>query len=65
MPHEIDIVIIGGDLARKRCTLTRIAENIGKLAQLGPLFYVWGNNDREVGEQEMRADYYPLWRESP
>lgn len=52
--HEIDIVIIGGDLAERGVPLMRIAENIRKLAQLGPLFYVWGNNDREVGEEEMR-----------
>ncbi len=53
--HEIDIVIIGGDLAERGVPISRIAENIRKLAQLGPLFYVWGNNDREVGEQEIRA----------
>lgn len=52
--HEIDIVIIGGDLAERGVPLMRIAENVRKLAQLGPLFYVWGNNDREVGEEEMR-----------
>jgi predicted MPP superfamily phosphohydrolase len=53
--HEIDIVIIGGDLAEKGVPVARIADNIRKLAKLGPLFYVWGNNDREVGEQEIRA----------
>ncbi len=53
--HEIDIVIIGGDLAEKGVPLARITENIRKLAKLGPLFFVWGNNDREVGEQEIRA----------
>jgi len=52
--HDIDLVIIGGDLAEKGVPLTRIAENIRMLAQLGPLYFVWGNNDREVGEEEMR-----------
>ncbi|KAA0966155.1 hypothetical protein FQ087_07890 [Sporosarcina sp. ANT_H38] len=52
--HEIDMVIVGGDLAEKGVPLTRVAENIRKLAQLGPLFFVWGNNDREVGEEELR-----------
>ena len=52
--HEIDLVIIGGDLAEKGVPLIRIAENIRNLAQIGPLFYVWGNNDREIGEEEMR-----------
>ncbi|WP_318617314.1 metallophosphoesterase [Sporosarcina sp. YIM B06819] len=52
--HEIDVVIIGGDLAEKGVPLANIAKNVEHLARLGPLFYVWGNNDREVGEQEMR-----------
>lgn len=52
--HEIDAVIIGGDLAEKGVPLARIAKNVGRLASLGPLFYVWGNNDREVGEQQIR-----------
>ncbi|NYF24482.1 metallophosphoesterase [Sporosarcina sp. JAI121] len=52
--RAIDIVIIGGDLAESGVPLTRIAENIRKLAQLGPVFYIWGNNDREAGEQEIR-----------
>ena len=52
--HSIDVVIIGGDLAERGVPLTRIAKNVRKLAQLGPLFYIWGNNDREAGEQEIR-----------
>jgi uncharacterized protein len=52
--HEVDIVIIGGDLAESGVPLKRIAKNIRKLAQLGPLFFVWGNNDREAGEKEIR-----------
>lgn len=52
--HKIDIVIIGGDLAERGVPLARIAKNVSHLACLGPLFYVWGNNDREVGEQEIR-----------
>lgn len=53
--QKIDLVIIGGDLAERGVPLTRITENIRKLAQLGPLFYVWGNNDREAGEEEIRG----------
>ncbi|WP_203246442.1 metallophosphoesterase [Sporosarcina beigongshangi] len=52
--REIDVVIIGGDLAERGVPLTRITQNIRQLASLGPLFYVWGNNDREVGEAAMR-----------
>jgi len=51
---EIDAVIIGGDLAEKGVPLKRIEKNIRKLAEIGPIYYVWGNNDREVGEQNIR-----------
>lgn len=51
---DIDIVIIGGDLAEKGVSLSRISTNIGKLSTLGHIYYVWGNNDREVGEREIR-----------
>jgi predicted MPP superfamily phosphohydrolase len=50
----IDIVIIGGDLAEANVSKKRIEYNLRKLAQLGPLYYVWGNNDREVGESTVR-----------
>lgn len=52
--REIDIVIIGGDLAEKGVPLKRIEKNIRYLATLGPIFFVWGNNDREVEEDEIR-----------
>lgn len=51
----IDLVIIGGDLAERGVALERIERNIAMLSRLGPLFYVWGNNDREVGEQNIRV----------
>ena len=51
---KFDAVIIGGDLAEKGVPLKRIEKNINKLAEIGPLYYVWGNNDREVGEQNIR-----------
>lgn len=56
--HDIDIVIIGGDLAEKDVPFSRISNNVRRLAQLGPLFYVWGNNDREAGEEGIRAIIY-------
>lgn len=51
---DIDIVIIGGDLAERGVPLSRIAKNVQNLSRLGPLYYTWGNNDREVGEHEIR-----------
>ncbi|MFJ7933426.1 metallophosphoesterase [Sporosarcina sp. NPDC096371] len=52
--NEIDVVIIGGDLAEKGVPLARIAKNVQHLSRLAPLFFIWGNNDREVGEQQIR-----------
>ncbi|MHA6259615.1 metallophosphoesterase [Sporosarcina sp. CAU 1771] len=50
----IDLVIIGGDLAEKGVPISRISENIRKLSRLGPIYFIWGNNDREAGEIEIR-----------
>ena len=50
----IDIVIIGGDLAEGGVPLSTIDQNVERLSQLAPLFFIWGNNDREVGEEEIR-----------
>ena len=52
--EDIDVVIIGGDLAEKNVPLSRIERNVQNLSQLGQVFFVWGNNDREVGESEIR-----------
>lgn len=51
---SVEMVIIGGDLAEKDVPLSRISENIKQLSTLGPVFFVWGNNDREVGEENVR-----------
>ncbi len=49
----VDLVIIGGDLLEKGVPFLRVEENIRKLKKLGPLYFVWGNNDYEV-------DYHQL-----
>lgn len=49
-----DAVIIGGDLAESGVPLGRVDYNVSQLAALGPLFYVWGNNDQEVGRAAIR-----------
>ena len=51
---DVDIVIIGGDLAERGVSLSRISTNIRNLSTLAPVYYIWGNNDREAGEQEIR-----------
>ncbi|WP_213423194.1 metallophosphoesterase [Bhargavaea massiliensis] len=50
-----DAVVIGGDLAEGGVPESRIRRNIRRLSALGPLYYVWGNNDREVGEGLIRS----------
>ncbi len=49
-----DAVIIGGDLAEGGVPAERIRENVRRLSGLGPVYYVWGNNDREAGEELIR-----------
>lgn len=43
-----DIVIIGGDLVEKGVSFQRVRDNLDKLKTLGPVYFVWGNNDYEV-----------------
>ncbi|MGK7378277.1 metallophosphoesterase [Planococcus sp. 1R117A] len=49
-----DVVIIGGDLTEKGVPLSRVEENLKILSKLGPLYFVWGNHDRSVGEAAVR-----------
>ncbi len=51
---KVDAVIIGGDLADKRTPVERIYANLHLLTTLGPTYFVWGNNDREVGETRLK-----------
>lgn len=50
---KVDIVVIGGDLTERGVPLKRTNENIKQLAKLGNTCYVFGNNDREVGAQNL------------
>lgn len=50
----VDIIVIGGDLVEKGVPLKRVAENIINLTALAPVYFVWGNNDREVDEISLR-----------
>lgn len=54
MHGKMDIVVIGGDLAEGGVPLSRIDRNVEVLSKLGQLFFIWGNNDREVGEKAIR-----------
>lgn len=54
LPKPFEAVIIGGDLADNRTPILRIRDNIQLLKTLGPVYFVWGNNDREVGEETLK-----------
>ena len=50
---KVDVVIIGGDFADKRTSMAKLHANIKLLTELAPTYFVWGNNDREIGESQM------------
>lgn len=51
---NVDAVIIGGDFCDKRTSKEKLCANLKQLQTLGPIYFVWGNNDREFGEQHLR-----------
>ena len=52
---KTDIVIIGGDLTEKGVPLSQVEDNVKKLKELGPVYFVWGNNDYETDYHELDA----------
>ena len=50
-----DFVIIGGDLAEKGVSLPQISANLQTLSKIGPIYFVWGNNDYEIDYHELDA----------
>lgn len=48
-----DVVIIGGDLTEKGVPFSRVRENIKKLIEIAPIYFIWGNNDYEVDIQKL------------
>lgn len=51
---HFDAVIIGGDFADSRTPIERIHENLILLKSIAPIYFVWGNNDREIGEERLK-----------
>jgi uncharacterized protein len=45
---KVDLVIIGGDLLEKGVPIEQVEQNIKKLKEAGPVYFVWGNNDYEI-----------------
>lgn len=52
--QKVDAVIIGGDFVDRRTTEETLFHNIRLLKQLGPTYFVWGNNDVEYGIDKLR-----------
>ncbi|WP_082195468.1 metallophosphoesterase [Bacillus testis] len=52
---KAECVIIGGDLAEGGVPFSLIEENIRKLKSIGPVYFVWGNNDYELDYHELDA----------
>ncbi|MFZ4452245.1 metallophosphoesterase [Salibacterium aidingense] len=48
-----DLVIIGGDLMEKGVPFPRVKKNIQKLKSIGPVVFVWGNNDMEENPEKL------------
>lgn len=51
---QMDVVIVGGDFVDKRTSSQILEHNIRLLKKLGPVYFVWGNNDVEFGELQLR-----------
>ncbi len=52
---KADFVVIGGDLTEKGVAFEKIKANLLKLKQIGPVYFVWGNNDYEVDYRKLDA----------
>ncbi|PAD09659.1 hypothetical protein CHH78_07710 [Shouchella clausii] len=56
--ERCDAVLIGGDLTERAAPKARTEENLQKLAELAPVFFVRGNNDEEVDQQWLAASLH-------
>ncbi|CAM3973219.1 metallophosphoesterase [Lederbergia lenta] len=50
---KAEIVIIGGDLTEKGVPFARVKNNLIQLKQIGPVYFVWGNNDYKVNTDRL------------
>jgi uncharacterized protein len=49
----IHLVVIGGDLTEARVPFQRVEHNIKLLKKIAPVYFVYGNNDYEVGQEKL------------
>jgi len=52
---KADLVVIGGDLTEKGVPFEKVKANVMKLKQIGPVYFVWGNNDYETDFRKLDA----------
>ncbi|WHY75905.1 metallophosphoesterase [Neobacillus sp. WH10] len=57
---KADFVVIGGDLTEKGVPFEKVKTNLLKLKQIGPVYFVWGNNDYEVDFRKLDAIMHDL-----
>lgn len=50
----VDAIVIGGDLVEGGVPLERVEWNLSLLSRHAPVYFVWGNNDREIREEKLR-----------
>lgn len=53
--NEVDMIIIGGDILEKRVPFVNVEENLKKLTEIAPTYFVWGNNDYEGDVERLTA----------
>lgn len=53
-----EFVIIGGDLTEKGVPLTRVKDNLNQLKRIGPVYFIWGNNDYEVNTDRLLSVFH-------
>ncbi|OEH93486.1 metallophosphoesterase [Bacillus solimangrovi] len=52
---KADLVLLGGDLMERGVPFDRVRKNIQQLKRIGPVYFVWGNNDYEVDYHQLDA----------
>lgn len=50
----VDAIIIGGDFTEGGVPWERVERNLATLCGQAPVYFVWGNNDREMDEKRLR-----------
>ncbi|VEF47951.1 metallophosphoesterase [Bacillus freudenreichii] len=55
---KADVVLIGGDLTERGVPFSRVRDNLRKLADVAPVYFIWGNNDYEVDLNKLESLFF-------